>query len=125
VLIAPFLAEGITPSSLELMVAIRGEAVNRGYSRFALTLLNEQVSEKNSSRKLAEQAKLRLPTPRYRIGMRVYGYGFPRIISIGSPVSEKPVCRKLSCRELGLSEAWFLRITLLGNRVNKDYGRCL
>src|ERR687889_565239 len=42
------LAEGITPSSLGLMVAIRGEAVNRGYSRFALTLLNEQVSENNS-----------------------------------------------------------------------------
>jgi hypothetical protein len=46
------LAEGIAPSSLLLMVAIRGEAVNRGYSRFALTLLNEQVSEKTSSRQL-------------------------------------------------------------------------
>jgi hypothetical protein len=27
--------------------------------------------------------------------MRVYECGFPRIISIGSPVSEKPVYRKL------------------------------
>src|SRR5215212_387680 len=35
------------------------------------------VSEKNSSRKPGEQA--RLPTPRYRIPMRPYGYGFPRM----------------------------------------------
>jgi len=34
------------------------------------------VSEKLLSRKLADQA--RLPTPRYRIGMRVYECGFPR-----------------------------------------------
>src|SRR5215203_674164 len=53
------LAEGITPSSLVLMVAIRGEAVNRGYSRFALTLLNEQVSENNcceTVRKVSEMS---------------------------------------------------------------------
>src|SRR5215217_4974541 len=36
-----------------------------------------RVSEKNSSRKLADQA--RSPTPRYRIGMRVYECRFPRI----------------------------------------------
>ena len=34
------------------------------------------VSEKNSSRKHAEQARSR--TPRNRIPIRVYGYGFPR-----------------------------------------------
>src|SRR5215208_2649937 len=36
-----------------------------------------RVSEKNSSRKPGEQA--RLPTLRYRIPMRPYGYGFPRM----------------------------------------------
>src|SRR5215216_1239585 len=35
------------------------------------------VSEKNSSRKLADQA--RSHTLRYRIGMRVYESGFPRM----------------------------------------------
>ena len=43
------------------------------------------VSEKNSSRKLADQA--RLPTPRYRIGMRVYECRFPRMSLIGSSVN--------------------------------------
>jgi hypothetical protein len=38
-----------------------------------------RVSEKNSSRKLADQA--RLPTPRYRTGMRAYE-------SLFTPVSE-------------------------------------
>src|SRR5215207_3966049 len=41
------------------------------------------VSEKRSSRKPGEQA--RLPTPRYRIPMRPYGYGFPRMRILGSP----------------------------------------
>ena len=45
------------------------------------------VSEKNSSRKLAEQA--RLPTPRHRIGVRVYANEFPRTSLIGSPVSSR------------------------------------
>jgi hypothetical protein len=36
-----------------------------------------RVSEKNSSRKPSEQARLR--TPRYRIPMRVYASGFPRM----------------------------------------------
>jgi hypothetical protein len=43
------------------------------------------VSEKNSSRKLADQA--RLPTPRYLIGMRVYECRFPRMSPLGSPVN--------------------------------------
>src|SRR5215218_907102 len=43
------------------------------------------VSEKNSSRKLAEQA--RSHTPRYRISMRVYGYGFPKMSLLGSSVN--------------------------------------
>jgi hypothetical protein len=43
------------------------------------------VSEKSSSRKFADQA--RLPTPRYRIGMRVYGYGFPRMSLLGISVN--------------------------------------
>src|SRR5829696_1536834 len=43
------------------------------------------VPEKNSSRKPGEQA--RLPTPRYRIGMRAYGYGFPRIHLLGNSVN--------------------------------------
>ena len=49
-----------------------------------ITNTGSPVSEKNSSRKLAEQAKLRLPTPRYRISMRVYGYGFPRMSALGN-----------------------------------------
>src|SRR5215216_7645344 len=52
-----------------------------------------RVSEKNSSRKLAEQA--RLHTPRYCISMRVYEYGFPRMSLLGSsvnrPASDAPV----------------------------------
>src|SRR5215211_6461963 len=40
------------------------------------------ISEKNSSRKLTEQA--RPHTPRYHISMRVYGYGFPRMSPLGS-----------------------------------------
>src|SRR5215217_6650931 len=41
-----------------------------------MAALGSPVPEKNSSRKLAEQA--RSHTPRYRIGMRVYEGGFPR-----------------------------------------------
>src|SRR5215207_7389822 len=49
----------------------------------------QQVSEKNSSRKLADQA--RLPTPRYRIPIRVYGYGFPRRTFLSSSrIEAKP-----------------------------------
>src|SRR5215212_7077749 len=67
-----------SPGSLAPLVAgpIQGVA-DRGLA----------VSEKNSSRKLAEQAKLRLPTARYRISMRVYGYGFPRMSLVGNPVN--------------------------------------
>src|SRR5215207_4895614 len=43
------------------------------------------VSEKNSSRKLADQA--RLPTPRYRIGVRLYECRFPRRTLLGSSVN--------------------------------------
>jgi hypothetical protein len=43
------------------------------------------VSEKNSSRKLADQA--RLPTPRYLIGMRVYECRFPRMSLLGFSVN--------------------------------------
>src|SRR5215203_3556904 len=43
------------------------------------------VSEKNSSRKPAEQA--RLPTPRCRKGMRAYEYGVPRIDLLGFSVN--------------------------------------
>src|SRR5829696_10158556 len=43
------------------------------------------VSEKNSSRKLADQA--RLPTPRYLIGMGAYEYGFPRMSLLGDSVN--------------------------------------
>src|SRR5215213_9042234 len=43
------------------------------------------VSEKSSSRKPAEQA--RLHTPRYRIGMRAYEYEFPRMSPLGSSVT--------------------------------------
>src|SRR5215208_1984039 len=44
------------------------------------------VSEKNSSRKLADQA--RLPTPRYCIGMRAYESGFPRMSLLGDSVNK-------------------------------------
>src|SRR5829696_1502812 len=40
------------------------------------------VSEKNSSRKPGEQA--RIPTPRYRTGIRVYESEFPRMSLLGS-----------------------------------------
>ena len=43
------------------------------------------VSEKNSTRKLADQAHL--PTPRYRIPMRAYEFGFPRRTLPGIPVN--------------------------------------
>src|SRR5215217_4259436 len=48
-------------------------------------LAGARVSEKNSSRKLADQA--RLPTPRYRIGMRAYASEFPRTPALGSSVN--------------------------------------
>jgi hypothetical protein len=44
-----------------------------------------RVSENNSSRKFADQA--RLPTPRYRMGMRAYAYGFPTIPLLGSSLN--------------------------------------
>jgi hypothetical protein len=47
--------------------------------------LGSPVSRKNSSRKLAEQA--RLPTPRYPIAMRVYECRFPRMSLLGSSVN--------------------------------------
>src|SRR5215213_742377 len=43
------------------------------------------VSEKNSTRKLADQAHL--PTPRYRTPMRAYEFGFPRMSPLGSSVN--------------------------------------
>src|SRR5215203_1824199 len=53
------------------------------------------VSEKNSSRKLAEQA--RSHTPRYRISMRVYGYGFPRMSLLGSSLNRANIASGLGC----------------------------
>src|SRR5829696_4116023 len=43
------------------------------------------LSEKNSSRKLADQA--RLPTPRYRTGVRAYESGFRRRTFLGISVN--------------------------------------
>src|SRR5215213_9252652 len=48
--------------------------------------------------------------------------GFPRMENIGSSVSGNAVCRKLSCRELRLSEARFPRRVLLGSLVHKGLG---
>src|SRR5215211_3216009 len=45
-----------------------------------------EVSEKNSSRKLADQA--RLPTLRHLIGMRVYECRFPRMSLLGDSVNK-------------------------------------
>jgi hypothetical protein len=56
----------------------QGESLCGRLIRLAL-----RVSEKNSSRKLAEQP-CRHHAHRYRIGMRAYEYGFPRTILIGS-----------------------------------------
>ena len=50
-----------------------------------ITNTGSPVSEKDSSRKLADQA--RSPTPRYRIGMRVYGSRFPRGTLLGSSLN--------------------------------------
>src|SRR5829696_6580823 len=47
-----------------------------------------QVSDKNSSRKPGDQA--RLPTPRYRIPMRAYEFGFPRRSLLGFSVNKGP-----------------------------------
>jgi hypothetical protein len=49
-----------------MIVSIRSEAVSRGYSRFALTLLNEQVSENQECRKLGfrESAMPEIGLPR-------------------------------------------------------------
>src|SRR5215212_1615651 len=49
------------------------EVLDQGCAGFR----EQRVSEKNSSRKLADQA--RLPTPRYQVGMRVYASEFPRM----------------------------------------------
>src|SRR5215217_900804 len=49
-------------------------------------------------------------------GRRQYQTG---CVSRGQQVSEKNACRKLGCRELRLSEAWFPRRTLLGSSVNR------
>src|SRR5919107_2034761 len=48
-----------------------------------------RVAEKNSSRKLADQA--RLPTPRYRIGVRVYECRLPRRTLLGSSVNREAI----------------------------------
>src|SRR5215213_10512392 len=50
-----------------------------------------RVAEKNSSRKLADQA--RLPTPRYRIGVRVYECRFPRRTLLGSSVNREAISK--------------------------------
>src|SRR5215203_253224 len=39
------------------------------------------------------------------VGARLCYREFPRMSGVGSSVSENPVCRKLGCRELRLSEA--------------------
>src|SRR5215211_9498247 len=50
-----------------------------------------RVADKNSSRQLAEQAHL--PTPRYRIGVRVYECRFPRRTLLGSSVNREAISK--------------------------------
>ena len=70
------------------------------YGRLLPSVL--RVSEKNSSKKLADQA--RSHTPRYRICMPVYGYGSPRMSLLGSlvnrgilPPNARPPVKKVLC----------------------------
>ena len=67
----------------------RGGDCTDSYTEFPKTrYTGSPVSEKNCSRKPGEQA--RLPTPRYRIGMWVYGWKFPRrgllVSSVNKPL---------------------------------------
>src|SRR5829696_5463113 len=74
------------------------KAVTSGYLRRVPSPHASRVSEQNSSRKLTEQA--RLPTPRYRISMRVYGCGFPRMSPLGFSAN-KGTARTPSTLSLG------------------------
>ena len=52
-----------------------------------ITYAGNWLSEKNSSRKLAEQARSR--TPRYRIGVRVYVCRFLRRTLLGDSMNKR------------------------------------
>src|SRR5215218_5844082 len=79
----PVLDRAALPGSSGILQSTKGLSSYQTHTN--LRILVNSVSEKNSSRKLADQA--RLPTPRYLIGMRVYESGFLRMSPLGNPLS--------------------------------------